>query len=131
MNVRRRAEITVAVIAAVMTVPAAYAVQRLLDVALHAQPNPATIISTTTIAMFTRTAFGAYVAPVVGFGAYELARRDIGRAVEAIYTAAYLVAVLVTAQAIVVPLRRSSFFLPSAVLAETSVFPLRSSITCT
>jgi len=89
--------------AAIASIPASYAIQRILDVMLHAQANPATTAASVKIAMFTRLMIAAYTAPVFGYVAYELARRDMKRTLDGVYVACLLVAVLATGQGIFVP----------------------------
>jgi hypothetical protein len=98
-----RARLVVAIIAAVLCVPAGYALQRIGDVLFKQEPNPATVIQGTSIAMFWRLKIAAFIAPVVGVLVHEIARRDLARTLRAVYGATLMVAVLATAQGIFVP----------------------------
>jgi hypothetical protein len=99
----RRAELTIAVIAALASIPPTYAAQRLFDVMFHAQPNPATVISSAMIAMFWRVKISAFFAPAVGMLVLAIARRDLARTVERVYVGACIGAAFATAQAIFAP----------------------------
>lgn len=98
-----RQSLIVAVIAAIVSIPASYAIQRILDVMLHAQANPAITTASVSIAMFTRLTIAAYTAPVFGFVAHELARRNLERTLQGLYTVCLLVAVLAAGQGVFVP----------------------------
>ena len=100
---RNRQALFVALLAAIISIPASYAIQRIVDVLVHAQANPAITTPSANIAMFTRLTIGAYTAPVFGFIAYELARRDLGRALHGLYAVCVLVAVLAAGQGAFVP----------------------------
>ena len=93
----------VALATAILTVPAVYAVARAYDVLFVAEPNPAVISPSTQIAMFWRVWLGVYLAPVVGIGAYEIARRDLARGARVLEAAVIAVAALAGIQGLFLP----------------------------
>jgi hypothetical protein len=100
---KHRPELAIAAIAAIVSIPATYALQRLADVLFRSEPNPATVTPSVTIAMFTRLTIAGYLAPVIGFAFYSAARRDRSSAIEGVYFAAMLSATLAAAQGIFTP----------------------------
>ncbi len=100
---KHRAELALATIAAIVSIPATYALQRLADVLFRSEPNPATVTPAMTIAMFVRLTIAAYLAPIVGFVFYSAARRNRSSTIEGVYFAAMLSATLAAAQGIFAP----------------------------
>jgi len=93
-----------AVIAAGLAVPAAYAVQRAVDVVFRgAEPNPATIVWSAHIAMFWRLAIGAYVGGLVAPLAYVAARKDLARTMRVLGACVLPVAILIGVQGLLMP----------------------------
>ncbi len=93
----------VALASAVLTVPAVYAVMRGYEVFFVAEPNPAVITASVKIATFWRLWIGVYVAPIVGIGAFEVARRDLARAARMLEVAVIAVAALAGIQGLFLP----------------------------
>lgn len=101
--VKNKPALGVAVAAAVLTVPAVYAVMRGYEVLFVAEPNPAVITASVKIATFWRLWIGVYVAPVVAIGAFEIARRDLARASRVLEIAVIAVAALCGVQGLFLP----------------------------
>lgn len=91
------------VVAALLSVPATYAVLRAYDVLFRTEPNPATIVWSPHIAMFWRLAIGGYVAGMVAPLAYMAARRDLLRTTRALYLAVLVVGAMSAAQGLLLP----------------------------
>jgi hypothetical protein len=91
------------VVAALLTVPATYALLRAYAVLFTSEPNPATVSASAKIAMFWRVAIALYVAPVVGAGVYYLARRDLQRTMRLLYAACLVVAAMIGVQGLLLP----------------------------
>lgn len=92
-----------AIVGALLTIPATYAVLRAHDVLFKAEANPATVIFSERIAMFWRLAVGAYIAPMVGGGVYALARHDLARTMKILYVASFFVAGMIAVQGLLFP----------------------------
>jgi hypothetical protein len=95
--------LTVAAIAALLTIASSYSLLRGYDALFGREPNPATVIWSAKIAMFWRLAVGSYLAGMIAPGAYFLARRNLKFAVIAVARAAIVIAAGLVAQAIALP----------------------------
>ena len=89
--------------AAILAVPATYAVLRGYDVLFKNEPDPANVVWSGHIAMFWRVAIGLYLGGMVGILAYITASRDLDRVLKFLYVATFTVATLSTAQGILLP----------------------------
>jgi hypothetical protein len=92
-----------AAVAALLTVPAIYALLRAYSVLFGVEANPAVVSPSVKVAMFWRIAIGLYIAPVVGVGGYGLARRDLARTMRLLYVASLVVAAMIGAQGLMLP----------------------------
>src|SRR5437868_4265502 len=90
-------------IAAVLTIPAVYAILRGYDVLFKSEPNPATVIWSARIAMFWRLGVGAYVAGMVLPLAYFAARADLLKTMRVVAASAVVIAALVAGQGLLLP----------------------------
>jgi hypothetical protein len=92
-----------ALLAALLTVPAAYAILRAFDVLFRNEPDPATIVWSAHIAMFWRLAIGGYAAGMVAPLGFMAARRDPARTMTALSAVAVAVAAMIGAQGLFLP----------------------------
>jgi hypothetical protein len=90
-------------IAALLSVPATYAVLRAYDVLFKREPNPATVIWSAHIAMFWRLGVGCYVAGMVALLAYTAASRDLVRTVRVLYVGVFVVGAMIGVQGLFMP----------------------------
>ena len=93
----------VTVVAAVLSMPATYAVLRAYEVLLKSEPNPATIVWSPHIAMFWRLAAAAYVAGMVATLAYVAARRDLARVARVLCASVFVVGAMIGIQGLLMP----------------------------
>ena len=102
---RKELQVVVATgIAAVLAVPAAYALQRAFDVLVRPpEQNPAKIVWTAHIAMFWRLNICAFVAGMVAFGAYLAAKKDLARTMGVLNVCVVVAAVAITLQGLLMP----------------------------
>lgn len=98
-----RAAFALAAIAALLSIPATYALQRLIQQALFPDPNPALVSSSLRVAMFWRLAVSTPLALVVGVGAHAAARRYVGKVARALEVALVASCALLLLQAVVRP----------------------------
>ncbi len=92
------------VLAAVLAIPATYAVLRAYDLLFRGpEPNPANIVWSAHIAMFWRLAVGAYVAGMVAPVAYAAARKDQARTMRVLSGCVVVVAALIGLQGLLMP----------------------------
>jgi len=101
---RQRLPVIVATaLAAILSVPATYAVLRAYDVLFKNEPNPATIVWSAHIAMFWRLGIGAYVAGMVVPLALMAARANLARTMRVLYVCVYVVIAMVGIQGLFMP----------------------------
>ncbi len=93
----------VAVLFALLAVPATYAALRGYDVLFKNEPSPATVIWSAKIAMFWRLGVGLYVAGMVAPFGFLVARADMQRAVRVLTGGAVVVAAMITLQGLFLP----------------------------
>lgn len=103
MQAVNRPALGVALAAAVVTIPAVYAVLRAYDVLFVAEPNPAIVSASVKIAMFWRVWIAAYVAPVVAIAVHQIARRDLARGARILHVSVLVVAAMIGVQGIFLP----------------------------
>jgi hypothetical protein len=92
-----------ATLAALLTVPATYALLRGYEVLFRSEPDPATIVWSAKTAMFWRLAIGTYFAGMVVPLGYVAARLDLTRTMRVLSVLAYVVAALITVQGLCLP----------------------------
>ena len=93
-----------AAIAAVLAVPATYAVLRAYDVLVRPpEANPATIVWSAHIAMFWRLNIGAFVAGMVAMGVYPAAKTNLPQTMRVLNVCTVVVAVMIGVQGIFMP----------------------------
>ncbi len=93
----------VALVAALLVVPAAYALQRGYDALFTPEANPATLVASTRIAMFARVTVGAYAAGMAAPLVYLAAARDLPRTLRALHAALYVAFALLFVQGTLLP----------------------------
>jgi hypothetical protein len=93
----------VTVVAALLSVPATYALLRAYEVAFKTEPNPATIVWSPHIAMFWRLAVGGYVAGMVGALAYLAARSDLAKTTRVLSASVVVVGLMIGLQGLLMP----------------------------
>jgi hypothetical protein len=91
------------VAAALLSVPATYAVLRAYDVLFRSEPNPATIVWSAHIAMFWRLGVGGYVAGMVGSLAWLAASHDLARTTRALTVVVFVVGAMIGIQGLLMP----------------------------
>jgi hypothetical protein len=92
------------VLAAVLVVPATYAILRAYDVLVRPpEANPATIVWSAHIAMFWRLNVGAFVAGIVAPGAYFAASRDLARTMRMLNVCVLAAAAMIMVQGLFMP----------------------------
>jgi hypothetical protein len=102
--VRKELPVWVAtVVAALLSVPATYAVLRTSEVLLLREPNPATIVWSPHIAVFWRLLVAGYVAGMVGPLAYMAARRDLARTTHVLCVGVFVVGAMIGVQGLLMP----------------------------
>ncbi len=100
---RARLPLVVALMAGLLAIPTTYAALRGFDVLFRSEANPATVIWSAKIAMFWRLGIGSYVAGMVAFGVYFLARRDLARTVRVVGVATLVVGAIIAVQGLFLP----------------------------
>ncbi len=90
-------------VAAILSIPATYAVLRAYDVLFRTEPNPATIVWSAHIAMFWRLGVGVYVAGMVSVLAYMAASRDLVRTIRVLYVGVFVVGAMIGVQGLLMP----------------------------
>lgn len=100
---KTRSHLVAAALAGLLAIPATYAVLRAYDVMWKSEVNPATVIFSAKIAMFWRLGIGGYVAGMVAFAVFFLARRDLDRTLRGISIAATVVAAMIAGQGLFMP----------------------------
>jgi hypothetical protein len=90
-------------VAAVLSVPATYAVLRGYEVLFKSEPNPATVVWSAHIAMFWRVGIAGYVAGMIAPLAYLAARRDLARFTRLLCTSVFVVGALIGIQGLLMP----------------------------
>ncbi len=91
------------VVAALLSVPATYALLRTYEVVFRSEPNPATIVWTPHIAMFWRLAVAGYVAGMVAPLVYLAASRDLGRTTRVLSASVFVVGAMIGIQGLLMP----------------------------
>ena len=99
----RKPALAVAAIAALLAVPLAYAIARVVQERISPEPDPALVVWSTRTGMYWRVAIGAYVGAMIAPLAYAWARRDLERATRAILVAVPVVALAIAAQGVLFP----------------------------
>lgn len=99
----RRPALTVATLAALLAIPLAYAIARVVQDRVAPEPDPALVIWSTRVGLYWRIAIGAYAGAIVAPLAYAWARRDVERASAALVVAAPVIALAIAAQGLFVP----------------------------
>lgn len=90
-------------VAALVSMPATYALLRAYDVAFRSEPNPANIVWSPHIAMFWRLAVGVYVAGMVAPLVYMAARRDLERTTRILSMSVLVVGAIIGVQGLLMP----------------------------
>ncbi len=93
----------VTAVAALLSMPASYAVVRTYEVVFKSEPNPANVVWTPHIAFFWRLALSAYVAGLVGTLVYMGARRDLPRTARALLASVFVVGLMMGVQGLFMP----------------------------
>jgi hypothetical protein len=101
--VRNGSAAVVTGLAALLSVPATYAVIRGYDVLFKNEPNPATVIWSAHIAMFWRLGIAMYVAGMLLPLIYMAARANLARTARAVSVAAMVVAGMIAIQGLFLP----------------------------
>ncbi len=91
------------VIAALISVPATYALLRAYEFLFKSEPNPATIVWTPHIAVFWRMGIAAYVAGMVAPLAYLAARRDVSKLLRVLYPSLLIAGAMIAIQGAFMP----------------------------
>ncbi|HEY2511904.1 MAG TPA: hypothetical protein VGI39_13640 [Polyangiaceae bacterium] len=99
----RRAHLVVAALAALVSIPGTYAVQRCIDVLFRSEPNPATVIWSARIAMFWRLGISVYVAGMVAALVMLGARANLARAIRGVEIALVVAVVALALQGLLLP----------------------------
>ena len=100
---KTRSHVIVAALAGLLAIPATYAVLRAYDVMFRTEANPATVIFSAKIAMFWRLGIGSYVAGMVAFAVFFLARRDLDKTIRGLSLAVTVVAAMIGIQGLLLP----------------------------
>jgi hypothetical protein len=96
--------IAVTAIAAVLLVPATYAILRTFDVAfLPPEPNPATIVWSAHTAMFWRLNISAFVAGMAAPLVYLAASANMNRTVRVLCSGVFAVTAMIAVQGLFIP----------------------------
>jgi hypothetical protein len=96
--------VVAALLAAVLLVPATYALLRGYDILVRPpEPNPATIVWSAHIAMYWRLGIGAYVAGMAAPFVYVAARADLARTLRVLARCVVPVALMIGAQGLLMP----------------------------
>ncbi len=90
-------------VAALLSVPATYALLRAYDVLFRSEPNPANIVWSPHIAMFWRLGVGLYVAGMAAPLAYMAARRDLARTTRVLAASVLVIGALSAVQGLLMP----------------------------
>jgi hypothetical protein len=102
--VRTRPAVWIAsVVAALLSMPATYAVLRAHDVVWNREANPAKVVWSPHIAMFWRLGVGVYVAGMVATLAYAAARRDLARTTRVLCASVFVVGAMIGLQGLFMP----------------------------
>lgn len=96
-------KLALATIAGFLTVIVAYSLLRLDDLLTKPQADPATILWSDRIAMFSRLSAGTYASGIVAIGVFFAASRDEARTAYALSWAVPLAAVIVAVQGLFFP----------------------------
>lgn len=91
------------VLAALISVPATYALLRAYEVLFRREPNPATVVWTPHIAVFWRVTIALYVAGMVLPMAYLAARRDVAKVLRALLPSLLVAGALIAIQGVLMP----------------------------
>ncbi len=100
---KRAAPLVATLLAALLTIPAVYALLRTNDVLFQNEPNPATVIWSAHIAMFWRLLIGTYAAGMVAPLVFTVATRDLARTIKVLSVAALVVAAMIGGQGLLLP----------------------------
>jgi hypothetical protein len=100
---RDRQAIVVAAVNAILAIVATYAVLRVCDVFLKDEPDPATVVWSVHIAMFWRLGIGIYVAGMVAFAVFLLARANLVVATRVTMALVPIVGALIALQGVFLP----------------------------
>jgi hypothetical protein len=95
--------VAVTAVNALLAVVATYAVIRGYDVLFGSEPNPATVVWSTRVAMFWRLGIGVYVAGMVAILAFVAARRDLAVTTRVTASLVPIVGALLAIQAVFLP----------------------------
>jgi hypothetical protein len=93
----------VTILAMLLSVPVTYAILRGKDALFGHEVNPALVVYSAKIAMFWRLGIAVYVAGMVAPLAFFGARRDLARAVTALYAFTLVSATLIALQGLLLP----------------------------
>jgi len=94
---------TATVVAALLSMPATYALLRAYEVVFKSEPNPARVVWSPHIGMFWRLGVAGYVAGMVGALAYLAARRDLPRTIQVLCTSVLVVGAMIGVQGLLMP----------------------------
>jgi hypothetical protein len=89
--------------AALLSVPATYAVLRAYEVLFRSEPNPALVVWSAHIAMFWRVGIAGYVAGMLAPLAYLAARRDLARFTRLLCKSVFVVGAMIGIQGLLMP----------------------------
>jgi hypothetical protein len=90
-------------VAALLSMPATYAILRAYEVVFKTEPNPAMVVWSPHVAVFWRVCLAGYVAGMVAPLAYLAARSDLARFARVLCASATIVGVMIGAQALFLP----------------------------
>ncbi len=90
-------------IAVLFAIPATYSVLRAYDVFFRNEPDPATVVWSSHIAMFWRLAVAGYMAATLAPIAYAAARRDLPRTVKTLGVLLFVASGTVGVQGLFLP----------------------------
>jgi len=90
-------------VAALLSMPATYALLRAYDVVFRSEPNPAKVVWSPHIAMFWRLGIGVYVAGMLAPLVYMAARRDLARTTRALCGSVFVIGAMIGIQGLLMP----------------------------
>jgi hypothetical protein len=90
-------------VAALLSVPATYALIRAFEVLFMSEPNPATVVWSPHVAVFWRLVIAGYVSGMVAPLAFLAARRDLMRTTRVLCGSVFVVGMLIGVQGMLMP----------------------------
>jgi hypothetical protein len=76
----RRVELTLALLAGLLTLPAVYSLLRLVQARYYPEPDPALVVWSTRTALYWRCGIASYAAMLVAIAVFRIARADLDAA---------------------------------------------------